>query len=301
MSSLLEKKLKTQEVAKDFLIPFSAQGLILGIAGCVLTAPVIYIILKSNLKKLHSDLVMSGILCFNNLIISISLFFTSIFILCGYNVIVYNDYLCDMQLATMVIPLVINSYIISLISFERCLLIVYNVKLSNLIYLFFTFILFAIPMAFTFRGLIVDHAIISISGVYATTSPAMSTKFPTLAVYLGLGLISIVVVIGSYINILVFRISHLNQNRTNLNISKEEIFKQKLRIIFKSLLILFVFIFNHSGKLWVLFCDVVLKIPRTFLLDAITENLIIYSTITDVSLLLVMNIDIRKKFWNFLN
>ncbi|KXN64637.1 hypothetical protein CONCODRAFT_14187 [Conidiobolus coronatus NRRL 28638] len=188
MSSLLEKKLKTQEVAKDFLIPFSVQGLILGVMGCILTVPVICIILKSNLKKLHSDLVMSGILCFNNLIISISLFFTSIFILCGYNVIVYNDYLCDMQLITMVVPLLINSYIISLISFERCLLIVYNIKLSNLIYIVFTFILFAIPMAFTFRGLIVDHAIISMTGVHATPSPGMSTKFPILAVYLGLGL-----------------------------------------------------------------------------------------------------------------
>ncbi|KXN64574.1 hypothetical protein CONCODRAFT_14275 [Conidiobolus coronatus NRRL 28638] len=120
MSSLLEKKLKTQEIAKDFLIPFSVQGLILGIAGCVLAVPVIYIILKSNLKKLHPDLFMSGILCFNNLIISISLFFTSIFILCRYNAIVYNDYLCDTQMITMAVPLVINSYIISLISFERC-------------------------------------------------------------------------------------------------------------------------------------------------------------------------------------
>jgi hypothetical protein len=90
MSSLLQKKLKTQKIAKYFLIPFSVQGLILEVAGCVLTVPVICILLKSNLEKLHPDLVMSGILCFNNLIISISLFFTSIFILCGYNTIVYE-------------------------------------------------------------------------------------------------------------------------------------------------------------------------------------------------------------------
>jgi hypothetical protein len=299
MNSLLEKKLNTQEIAKDFLIPFSVQGLLLGVAGIVLAIPVICILLKSNIKKLHSDLIMSGILCFNNLIISISLFFTSIFILCGYNAIVYNDYLCDIQLITMVIPLVTNSYVISLISVERCLLIVYNIKLSNLIYILSTFILFAIPMAFAIRGLTISHTIISISGVYSLVSPAMSTKFPILAVYLGLGLISMVAVIASYINILVFRISHINQNRQNLNISKEEVFKQKLRIILKSVLILFLFIFNHSGKLWVIFSDVILKIPRTFLVDAITVNLIIYSTVTDVTLLLVMNIEIRKKFWKF--
>jgi hypothetical protein len=299
MSSVLSKKLATQEIAKDFLIPFSVQGLILGVAGCVLTVPVIYILSKSNFKKIHSDLIMSGVLCFNNLIISISLFFTSIFILCGYNAIVYNNYLCDAQFITFVIPLVINSYIISLISVERCLLIVYNIKLSNLVYIISTFVLFAIPIGFALRNITVDHTNISIAGVYAIVSPAMSTKFPVLAVYLGLGLISIVVVIVSYIKILIFRILYLNQNRQTLNISKEEIFKQKLRIILKSVLILSAFIFNHSGKLWVLFSELVLKIPRTFLVDAITENLIIYSTITDVTLLLVMNIEIRKKFWKF--
>jgi hypothetical protein len=299
MKAFLKKKLATQKIAKYFLIPFSVQGLMLGVAGCVLTVPVIYIILKGNLKKLHPDLVMSGVLCFNNLIISISLFFTSIFILCGYNAIVYNDYLCDTQLVTLVIPLLINSYIIGLISIERCLLIVYNIKLSNLVYIVSTFILFAIPMAFAIRGLALGHTLISISGVYAVSSPAMSTKFPILAVYLGLGLISMVAVILSYSIILIFRISYLNQNRQNLNISKEEIFQEKLRIIAKSLLILFIFIFNHSGKVWVLFSDVVFKKPRVFLVDAITENLIIYSTVTDVAILLVMNIEIRKKFWKF--
>ncbi|KXN64737.1 hypothetical protein CONCODRAFT_14018 [Conidiobolus coronatus NRRL 28638] len=299
MSSYKKKKLATQEIGKYFLIPLSVQGLILGVAGGVLTVPVICIVLKSNLRKLHSDLVMGGILSFNNLIISISLFFTSIFILCGYNAIVYNDYLCDTQLVTFAIPLLINSYIIGLISFERCLLVVYNIKLSNLVYIIITFILFAVPMVNAFRGLLMDHYLVSVAGVFATPSPAMSTKFPALALYLGLGLLSMVVVITSYINILIFRISHLNQNRQNLNISKEEILRQKLRIIFKSLLILFAFIFNHSGKLWMFFADVVLKMPRTFLLEAITENLIIYSTITDVTLLLVMNIEIRKKFWKF--
>jgi hypothetical protein len=299
MNSLLEKKLETQEIGKYFLIPFSVQGLILGVAGCVLTVPVICTILKSNLRKLHSDQIMSGVLCFNNLVISISLFFTSIFILCGYNAIVYNDYLCDIQISTMVIPLLINSYIIGLISFERCLLVVYNIKLSNFIYIISAFILFAIPMAFLIRGLILDHTIVSMSGVYAMASPGMSTKFPILAVYLGLGLISMIAVIASYINILIFRISHLNQNRQNLNISKEEIFQEKLRIIVKSLIILSAFIFNHSGKLWVLFSELVLKIPRTFIMDAVTENLLIYSTITDVTLLLVMNLEIRKKFWKF--
>ncbi|KXN65203.1 hypothetical protein CONCODRAFT_13290 [Conidiobolus coronatus NRRL 28638] len=295
MRSLLEKKLETQEIGKYFLIPFSVQGLILGVAGCVLTVPVICIVLKSNLRKLHSDLVMGGILCFNNLIISISLFFTSMFILCGYNGIVYNDYLCDIQMTTMVIPLLINSYIIGLISVERCLLIVYSIKLSNLIYIISASILYAIPMAFLIRGLIVGHAIISMTGVYAMASPEMSTKFPILAVYLGLGLISMVAVIASYIIILIFRISHINKNMQNLNLSKEEAFQGKLRILLKSLLILFAFIFNHSGKLWVLFCEIVLKLPRTLLADAITENLIIYSTITDVTLLLVMNIEIREK------
>jgi hypothetical protein len=299
MSSLLYKKLATQEIGKNFLIPFSVQGIILGISGCMLTLPVICIVFKSNLKKIHSDLIMSGVLCINNLVISISLFFTSIFILCGYNAIVYNDYLCDTQFITLVKPLLINSHIIGLISVERCLLIVYNIKLSNLLYTISTFILFVIPMGVALRSLTVDHTTLSMTGVYAISSPAMSTKFPVLAVYLGLGLISMVAVIVSYINILIFRISYLNENRQNLSISKEEILKQKLRIILKSLLILFLFIFNHSGKLWVLFCDAVLKKPRSFLLDAITENLIIYSTITDVTLLLVMNIEIRKKFLKF--
>jgi hypothetical protein len=299
MSSLLEKKLITQGIAKYFLIPFSVQGLILGIAGCILTVPVVWIIIKSNFKKLHPDLIMSGVLCFNNLCISISLFFTSIFILCGYNAIVYNEYLCDIQILTLAVPLLVNSYIISLISAERCLLIVFNIKLNKSIYMASTIVLYIIPYSFIIRGLSIDHMLISISGVYATTSPKMSTKFPILAIYAVLGLISMIAVIVSYLSILIFRVSQLNQNRQNLNISKEEIFKHKVRIMLKSISILFLFIFNHFGKIYMLISDVLLKIPRAFMLDAVTENLIIYSTVTDVTLLLTMNNDIRQKFCKF--
>jgi mRNA-degrading endonuclease HigB of HigAB toxin-antitoxin module len=301
MSSILEKKLSTQEIAKDFLIPFSVQGALLGAAGCVLTVPVIWIILNSNLKKLHPDLFMSGILCFNNLCISISLFFTSIFILCGYNAIVYNDTLCDIQVLTMTVPLLVNSYIIGLISIERCLLIVFNIKLSKIIYGVFTLLLYIIPYAFIFRGLTIDHTVISMAGVYGMSSPKMSTKFPLLGVYAVLGLASMATVIASYLCIFIFRLSHLNQNRQNLNVRKEEIIKQKLRITLKSILILFLFIFNHSGKIYVLITEVFFKSPRTFILDVVTENLIIYSTVTDVTLLLTMNNDIRLKFWKFFN
>jgi hypothetical protein len=301
MSSILEKKLATQELAKDFLVPFSVQGLILGIAGTVLTVPVIWIILNSNLKKLHPDLFMSGILCFNNLCISISLFFTSIFILCGYNAIVYNDYLCDIQSFTLTIPLLVNSYIIGLISIERYLLIVFNIKFGKMIYVVLTLLLYILPYAFAIKGLTIDHTVISMAGVYGMSSPKMSTKFPFLSVYAVLGLTSMTAVIISYLCILIFRLSHLNQNRQNLNVSKEEIIKQKLRITLKSVLILFLFTFNHSGKIYILISDVFFKIPRTFMLDAVTENLIIYSTVTDVTLLLTMNNDIRLKFYKFFN
>jgi hypothetical protein len=45
--------------------------------------------------------------------------------------------------------------------------------------------------------------------------------------------------------------------------------------------------------------EVFFKIPRTFILDAVAENLIIYSTVTDVTLLLTMNNEVKQKFINF--
>ncbi|KXN72217.1 hypothetical protein CONCODRAFT_4961 [Conidiobolus coronatus NRRL 28638] len=97
MSSLLELKLKIQEGAESFLLPYSIQGVIVGILGILLTVPVLWIILRSNLKKLHPDLIMSCVLCFINLSASISLLFTCAFILGGNNLLVYNDSLCDLQ------------------------------------------------------------------------------------------------------------------------------------------------------------------------------------------------------------
>jgi hypothetical protein len=43
--------------------------------------------------------------------------------------------------------------------------------------------------------------------------------------------------------------------------------------------------------------EAMFNIPRTFMMDAVAENLIVYSVISDVLLLLFMDTVVRKKFF----
>jgi hypothetical protein len=296
-TSILEAKITIFNKSQPFATIFSIQGVILSIVGLVLTLPVLWIICRSNWKKLHPDLFMSSILCINNTCISIGVFFTSIFILAGHNMIVYNEYLSDTQYMMMNIPLIINSYLIGLISIERCLLIVFNVKLDKLVYILLTIILSIIPIGISIWGLVNGHSTISISGVYATFPPSKSSRFYVFLTYLILGLLSIASVTISYGIIVIFRFRQLSRNQRELNIAKKQVVQEKLTIIFKSALILLVFLSVHFGKIYMFFIDIVLNIRRTFMIDAVSENLIIYSVISDVLLLLFMDTVIRKKFF----
>jgi hypothetical protein len=296
-TSILEAKIAIFNNSQPFATIFSIQGVILSIIGLVLTLPVLLIIYKSNWKKLHPDLFMSSILCFNNMCISIGVFFTSVLILAGHNMIVYNDYLSDTQYMMMNIPLIINSYLIGLISIERCLLIVFNIKLQKSVYILLSFSLIIVPTSFGIWGLTKSHSIISISGVYATSPPAKSSRFYVLLCYLILGLLSMASVTISYGIIVIFRFRQLSRNQRELNIPKKQVVQEKLTIIFKSALILLVFLSVHFGKIYIFFIDIVLNIHRTFMIDAVSENLIIYSVISDVLLLLYMDTVIRKKFF----
>jgi hypothetical protein len=296
-SSIFEKKIVIFNNSQPFATIFSIQGVILSIAALALTLPVLWIVYKSNWKKLHSDLFMNSILCFNNMLISIGLFFTSIFILAGKPMIIYNEYLCDTQLIVMVIPLIINSYLIGLISIERCLLIVFNIKLDISVYIILSIFLIIVPIGFVIWGLTTVHSTVSISGVYATSQPEGSSRFYVLLFYLILGLLSITSVSISYTIIVIFRFRQLSRNQRELNISKQQVIQEKFSIIFKAVLIYLVFLSIHFGKIYMFFIDIVLNIPRTFIIDAISENLIIYSVISDVLLLLYMDTGIRKKFF----
>jgi hypothetical protein len=296
-TSILETKIAIFNNSQPFATIFSIQGVILSIIGLVLTLPVLWIISRSNWKRLHPDLFMSSILCFNNTCISIGLFFTSIFILAGDNMIVYNDYLCDIQLIVMVIPLVINSYLIGLISIERCLLIVFNIKLDKSVYIVLSFFLITIPTGFGIWGLTNGHSSVSISGVYSTSPPAKSSRFYVLLCYLILGLLSMASVTISYSIIVIFRFKQLSRNQRELNVAKKQVVREKLTIIFKSALIFLVFLSVHFGKIYMFLIELVFKVPRTFMIDAVSENLIVYSVISDVLLLLFMDTVIRKKFF----
>lgn len=296
MSSLLELKLSIQNEAEPFLIPYSIQGVIVSILGTLLTVPVLWTILRSNLKKLHPDLIMSCILCLINLSASISLFFTCIFILSGNNLLVYNDSLCDLQLLTLVIPLMCNSYLIGLISVERCLLIVFNIQPNKVTYLALSSILVIFPQIMCIWVLCNNHAMLSISGVYCKHYAKISIGAYVLFIYMLLGTSSLICVIFSYSSIVIFRHKQLNRNRLSLHLTKSEVLKDKLIIIFKSLLILVIFFVNHFGKIFILIREGIFKLPRTFLIDSISQNLMTYSCISDVSMMLLMNREIREKF-----
>jgi hypothetical protein len=66
----------------------------------------------------------------------------------------------------------------------------------------------------------------------------------------------------------------------------------------KSILILVVFLVIHFAKVVMFFINSITLKPREFLIDAVAENLIIYSAISDVLVLLFIDTDIRNKTIN---
>jgi hypothetical protein len=108
-----------------------------------------------------------------------------------------------------------------------------------------------------------------------------------------LGLITAFTTAWCYIGISVFRYKQLSQTRQYLNFTKIQVLRKATSTILKSITILLLFLTSHLGKTIVFLEEWITGAKRTILADAITFNLLCYTSLVDVLLFLNFNDDIR--------
>ncbi|KXN73546.1 hypothetical protein CONCODRAFT_3508 [Conidiobolus coronatus NRRL 28638] len=107
-------------------------------------------------------------------------------------------------------------------------------------------------------------------------------------------------VIISYLGIMVFKYKQC-LNQINLNIPKQQVYKECASTFTKSIINMGLYIFVFSGKIYCIAFEVSTGKPRTIIMDAVSSCLIASSMTINATTLLYMNQTVREDFFKLLS
>jgi hypothetical protein len=143
------------------------------------------------------------------------------------------------------------------------------------------------------------QAIIVKIGVYCTITPKSAGYFLYLIITVAF-IISVIAVLISYIGIMIFKYKQC-MNQLNLNVPKEQVYRECRSTLSKSLLYISLYILIFSGKLYSIAFEMITGQKRTILMDTIATCLIACSSFINAIILLYMNQKVRNLFLEFVS
>ncbi|KXN72214.1 hypothetical protein CONCODRAFT_4959 [Conidiobolus coronatus NRRL 28638] len=291
-------KLIIEATALHYKPIVATQVLLLSLIGILICVPTTLIIFR--LKSKSMDIQLLKIIILIDFFISISLLVNYILWYFPKNLLVYNQDWCRTQCLILIVPLLIGGYLISLLSVERYLLIVFNKSLGPKVYLILAGFLIIYPLSVSFYFSVTNSVILSSCGLYCTATVAgMKTKFGLYS-SATLGLVTAFTTAWCYIGISIFRYKQLSQTRQYLNYTKIQVLRKATSTVLKSITILLLFLTSHLGKTIVFLMEWISGTKRAILADAITFNLLCYTSLVDVLLFLNFNDEVRIELFRLM-
>jgi hypothetical protein len=268
--------------------------LVCSIGGLIFSSLLIYLLVKRAKAKIHSDIVLTIISVLVDSIASGGLLFRSIFTVYPYNMLSAHLSWCAYDYIVHTFILVYSGYIISVLSLERMLLIVFNVKVPIYFWLLLSLSLYLIPAIQVVYNYAVNNFGLSPLTLNCITISSPNSK-PLLQTLLILGIITYFTTILSYLSIIIFSCKQC-LNQLNLNMEKAVIFKQCRMIIFKSLFFLIPYMVMYSGKIYCWFYEISTGLKRTWDMEYIATLLSALTVIINCLTVLYMNKQVNKDF-----
>jgi hypothetical protein len=265
------------------------------ILGLMINFPILVVLAKRLRKPSHIDIKLCTIVAVCDILVCFCLLFRSIFTKFPYNILEKHSNWCKFDLLTGSMLSVYSGYLLAIMSFERFLLVCYNIQLSIYIWL-------SILGASTIPQYVAaclsayyNLAIIVKIKIYCTQLP----KGPGYSVYLIITImfiISVIVVLISYTGIMVVKYKQC-LNQLNLNVPKDQVYRECRITLFKSFLYIILYLLIFSGKIYSLAFEMITGQKRTILMDTIATCLIVCSPFINAVILLYMNQEVRKSLF----
>jgi hypothetical protein len=269
----------------------------LSIPGLIFTSILLYILLKKLKKSKHNDLILTFLAVLADSISSGGLLFRAIFTQYPYNILKEHYGWCYYDTMINNFTLTYSGYILGILSVQRMLLIVFNLKINIYIW-----IVIACTLYFTILGVgIYINTIVSpslsIVEVFCLVKPGPSAKVFYTSL-LTCTLLMYILTIISYIAIIIFSCRQCLKQLT-LNLDKSKVYRECRTIIFKSLFFLIPYMVIYFGKIYCWFYEIITGNLRTFIMEFVSIILSSSAVIVNCLTILYINKEVNKEFINF--
>jgi hypothetical protein len=253
---------------------------------------VLYIILRKIHRGTTIDMKLSAIVIVLDIGAAIGTFIRAIICQDPYNLLVYSSDWCKFDVLFTTQLLLFSGVSIGVLSVERLLLVCYNKKIAVWIWITVILAMCSVQYCLFAINVFKDRQKMVNIAVYCTVGVSDGAEAMRLIFLFNL-ISSYVMVIFSYLSIMIFRYKQ-SFDQLNMNIPKDQVIRECLNTIWKSLINVLLFILVYFFKVYSLCYEIATGNMRTWLMDYMATIFISCSLILNTSVLLYMNNDIRK-------
>jgi hypothetical protein len=257
---------------------------ILSICGLIFSFILLYILSKRLKKTKHSDIILTIIVVAIDSIASSGLLFRAIFTQYPYNILKVHYIWCAYDLIINTHVLTFSGYALSVLSVQRMLLIVFNIRVN--IWLCITLVL---SFVLSLWGLALYQVVnknvkLSVTEVFCILSnnPTSRPFYYTLMAYT---ILTYSLTIISYLIIIIFSCKQCLK-QLDLNLEKSVVYKECRVIVFKSLFFLIPYMMIYAGRMFCWIYEFSTGNTRTFTMEYV--SIMLSSTCVVVNCLTVL-------------
>ncbi|KXN65011.1 hypothetical protein CONCODRAFT_13557 [Conidiobolus coronatus NRRL 28638] len=264
------------------------------LSACGLTfSSILLLILGKKLRKSkHSDIILTILAVSVDCVASGGLLFRAIFTQYPYNMLKEHFGWCAYDAFFNSLILAYSGYILSILSLQRMLLIVFNFRINIWFWLGI-----AILMTFSLWGQAIylnvnKNAQLSIIGVFCIAkNNAMGKPFYLTLMTCTLATYSLTII--SYLSIIIFSCKQC-LNQLSLNLDKAVVYRECRIIIFKSLLFLVPYMLIYSGRMYTWFYEFSTGKQRTWTMEYVSVTMISSCVVVNCLTVLYMHKEVNK-------
>jgi hypothetical protein len=273
---------------------------ICGVLGVFLNSLISWVLFKK-LKKggAHGDIKISTLVAATDLLVSIGLLFRATFSQVPYNIFKNHPDWCKVDALTTGQLVIFSGYNLGVISIERFLLICLNIELPVIAWFGLIFSTWTIQYVIVCVTMSEDLQVLTKIETSCTVLP-IKTGYYAFLYAITMFFLSFFSVLLCYSGVMVTKFRQC-YNQINLNVPKSIVYSELKSTVTKSLINIALYIAVYSGKFYSSLYIFITGKKITLTLDFIAQNLLIYSALVNSLILLYMNTEIRKSFFELLN
>ncbi|KXN65695.1 family A G protein-coupled receptor-like protein [Conidiobolus coronatus NRRL 28638] len=270
-----------------------------GTLGVIINSLVLWVLFRKVRKGgAHEDIKICAFVAVTDLLVSIGLLFRAIFSQVPYNILKYHPNWCKFDLLTSGVLLLVSGYSLGVMSWERFILICFNKKLS--IYVWFGLIFALWTPQFVLICFSASENLQFFTRIETSCSLLpVRVAYYSFAYALSMFFISFFSVVFCYFCIMITKFRQC-LNQLNLNVPKDRVYSEFRSTLVKSIINILLFIGVYAGKMYTGLYEISTEKKRTLLMDFVSQNLLQYSAIVNSLILLYMNVEVRKSFFELL-